>query len=262
MKKIVSLLVCLTLMSAGLWAGVVVQATVTNLPSNESYPQKMWARDGHLRMDVEDPGEDNMSVLFLGDRMVIVNHDERTYLEMDEATMREVGSKISEAQRQLDEQLKNLPPAQRQMMEKMMKERMGSMMGDVMEPPEVERAGSGSAAGYGCTRYNVLRKGEKMVELCAAPPSALEGGQELVETFQAMTAFLQEFLQSIPQAAEMAQGFMGAFAEIDGFPVMSRRFENGTAVEETEINSIESASLSGDLFAIPAGYKQQKIMGQ
>ncbi|HSR51310.1 MAG TPA: DUF4412 domain-containing protein [Acidobacteriota bacterium] len=262
MKKFVSLVICLTLMSVGLWAGVVVESTVTDLSSNQTHPQKMWAQDGLLRMDVEDPSEDNTSILFLGDRVVFVNHDERSYMEMDEETMREVGAKLSEAQRMLDQQLKNLPEAQRKQMEKMMKDRMGAMMGDVMEPPRVERAGSGSAAGYDCTRYDVLRKDEKIVELCAAPSSALEGGQELVESFHSMTAFMEDFLQSIPQASEMAQGYLGAFSEIDGFPVMSRRFQNGRAVEETEIKSIESSSLGGDVFAIPSGYKKQKMMGR
>ncbi|HSR67331.1 MAG TPA: DUF4412 domain-containing protein [Acidobacteriota bacterium] len=259
MKKLALAAIALTVLTANAWAGVVVEMTVTDLTNNQSRPAKIYAQDGLLRMDTEEPGEGSITVLFLGDSTAFILHEEQSYIEMDEETVARLSSQIDQAMKQMEEQLKNMPPAQREMMEKMMKDRMPNMMGEAMEPPVIEKGGTSQTAGYSCTMYEIYRKDEKVRELCAASRSELQAGEELVESFQAMAKFMQKMMEAMPQMSEMMEGTFAEFASIDGFPVMSRQFDDGQAVEETLLDSIQPMSLGPNIFKIPSGYKKQSV---
>ncbi len=78
-----------------------------------------------------------------------------------------------------------------------------------------------------------------------------------MDAFQAMAKFSSELLSSFRKGplAGLAENPLEVMDQIEGFPVVSRLFENGTAVSETTLKSAEGQDLAEDLFEAPQGYR-------
>ncbi len=208
-------------------------------------------------------------MIFRGDRreMIVVDHDEKTYVVIDEAAMAHLGGAISEAEAAMAEAMKNLPEKQRKELEKMMKG--GMMPGAQAARPktEVKRTGERETkAGYPCAKYDVLRDGQKTRELWVTDWDNLEGGDEAREAFTALADFFAEMLASLPQDGLLGGALAGGdnmFAEmkeIDGFPIVSRGFDDdGSLEEESTLRSATRRTLDPTEFEPPAGYKRQSM---
>jgi hypothetical protein len=119
------------------------------------------------------------------------------------------------------------------MMEQMMKGRMpeGMSMESAAQLPElrVEPAGSERAEQYSCDKYEVYRGQEETQEFCVVPVNQLAALGEVMDTFRTMARFtktLVEFTQLDPMA-NMTNNPFQILDEIEGFPVLTRQFENG-----------------------------------
>lgn len=65
------------------------------------------------------------TMIYQGDRReMVVDHDRKSYIVVNEQALQKVGDQLNQASRQIQEQLKNLPENQRAMVEKMMKGRL------------------------------------------------------------------------------------------------------------------------------------------
>ena len=62
-------------------------------------------------------------MIFRDDLFLMINHDDKTYTVIDEATLEQIGSRMSAAMTKMEAQLAQMPPEQRAMMEKMMQGR-------------------------------------------------------------------------------------------------------------------------------------------
>ena len=78
-------------------------------------------------MRAESAGPDGVTQVFVFDGtaqvMRMINYDKKTYTEMTKADVDRMGAQMAGAMAQMQEQMKNLPPAQRAQMEAMMKGR-------------------------------------------------------------------------------------------------------------------------------------------
>ena len=171
-----------------------------------------------------------------------------------------MGVKVNAAMQQMKEQMANMPPEQRAMMEQMLEQQMGAMM-DVTEealPTRVEETGSGSWPSGDCTQYAVFTGDAKTQDICAAPLSDIEGSDEAMAAFRNMAKFINSLADSMPGAlgAAMAENPMGLMEKIDGFPVHTIDYRDGEVASETTLQSIDEKSLDTALFAVPEGYRQ------
>ena len=112
------------LATAPLFAGVRIQMENTDLATNKTTTQVIMMDNTRLRVDADE----KTSMMFLTDggrnRMVILDKAKNTYQEIDEQTMKQMGQQVSGAMAQMEAAMKNMPPEQRAMMEKMMKGKM------------------------------------------------------------------------------------------------------------------------------------------
>jgi len=239
-----------------LFAGTRIQMEDTDLATNKTTTQVIMMDNTRLRVDADA----NTSMMFLTDggrnRMVILDRTRNTYQEIDEAMMKQMGQMASGAMAQMDAAMKNMPPEQRAMMEKMMKGKMPQAA--AAAPKTVYTAkGSGSVNGFSCTKYEGVRSGEKEAEVCAALPAQLKLTPSDFQVLDKMKQFSSSLLSAlasspirvnVPTAAGLESGY-------DGFPVQKTDFDNGQPTKRGELKSITRVSFSDADFSLGTAKK-------
>jgi hypothetical protein len=211
-----------------------------------------------LRIDTDvdvDTGEPENSMIFQADQELIymVDHDSREYLRMDKETMAKFASRMNEAMRQMEEQLAQMPEAQRKIMEDMMKKNMPQAEGDL----SVEVKSMGTEGDY--QKYEVWVGGEKMSEVWATSPEEVGIPANSLEVFTKMSAFyeeLMEVLASNPFFQSAGKNPFPGFAKMQGFPVRTLDVESGS---ETHMSEASMTEFPDGFFEPPSEFKAKKI---
>ncbi len=251
----------LLVLSAPLYAGVALDMVRTDTSGGEIERSQIFAQSGMLRID-SGGGQFSsaVSMIFLGDKFLVLDHDEKSYIIMDEAMLDAVSSKISDAMKQMEAQLASMPAEQRAMAEQMMQGQMSGMMGEQEATPiRVEAIGPGEWQGRACTRYAVFDGPEKSQDVCAAPLDQVDGAADMMEAFQGMAVFVTKLTESLPGplSASISDNPGAIMEQIDGFPVHSVEYQYGQASAEVSLESIEEQELEATVFAAPDEYELQ-----
>jgi len=245
------------------FAGVRLQMEITDLKTNKVIKQEMLLDNTRLRVNT-DAGN---SVLFLTDggrnRMVMLDKSRNEYTEIDQQTMNQLGQQMQGAMAQMEAAMKNMPPEQRAMMEKMMK---GKISGAAQAAPVAATVytakGSATVNGFACTKYDGERSGAKVSEVCAAPASAVKidaSDFQLFDKMREFTSGLQQAMKSLPIASNAPR-----FAErgFEGFPVQQIEFSNGQPVQRMDLKSLDQAALSDGDFSLGNAKKVELPQGR
>jgi len=250
-------------------AGVVYEIEVkdheSSPPRTESIEAAVEGR--HLKMGIASGGRRSQGeMIFRGDRreMIVVDHDEDTYTVMNKELIGNVAGQVGSAMSQMQEALKNVPKDQRDLYEKMMKERFPQAA--ARAKPELRKTGEhADRNGYPCVKYEVLRDGKKVRELWVTSWSNIEGGAETAAVFRDMASFFQEILDAIPSfggpgAAAPVDNPFTYMDEMEGFPVVTREFnDDGSLESEATLRGSQRRVLDLVDFEPPAGYKRQAM---
>jgi hypothetical protein len=245
-----------------LFAGVEMKLDTTDASGAITESVKLYAQSGKIRMeDTGDTSGQEMSMIFVGQEFIVVDHGDQSYIVMDEVMVQEMGVKVNAAMEQMRAQLADMPPEQRAMVEQMMQGQMAGMMASEKEslPTRVEEIGSGSWQSGPCTEYAVFEGEQKTQQICAAPLGEVEGADEAMAAFKNMAKFINSLAESMPGplGESMAENPMGLIDQIDGFPVRTIDYVDGQVSSETTLSSVADSDLDPALFAIPEGYTQQ-----
>jgi len=245
--------VCLAAaLATPLWAGVRIQVESTNLGTGETTKQEILLDAERLRLNMT--GKDsNTSVLFLTDggrnRMVMLDKGRNEYREMDQQTMNQMSQQVQGAMAQMQDAMKNMTPEQREMMEKLMKGKMGQLAGRGAAPVRTTYTakGGGSVNGFTCTKYEGTRGAEKVSELCAAKPSDIKFSPSDFQVFEKMTASMQSaFANMVGGGNYRPVGELG----YEGFPIESTTYSDGKIETKSELKNIARSSLSDADFSV------------
>ena len=272
MMKLCGILVLLAMTPCTSLAGVVFVFQRTELGAASKKVRTRISIEGRrLRIDdqVSDTGQAEVTIIFHGDsrKMVNIDHQRKQYMVIDQRTMEAMAGQMKAAMAKLQEQFKNMPPERRAMMEKMMKGRMGGMgtPPPAPAPPKVVATGrTGSAGGHACEVYEVLREGVKEREMCVMRWSKLSfgGGSDLGAVMKDMAAFTREMTSTASEGMSASGEQNNPFDfvdEVEGFPVSTRKFENGQLKSESVLESMEERPFDGSIFDPPAGYAEQNM---
>ncbi len=243
-------------------AGVALEMVTKDMSGNEKERSQIYAQDGFLRLDSDGgPFAADVSLIFDGNRFLVIDHGEKSYIIMDKEMLTRMTNKMNEAMEQMKAELASLPPEQRAMAEQMMARQMPGMMGDSEPPPppRVEATGEGEWGGRDCTQYDVFENNIKTQEVCAAPLDQVEGSAEMMDTFQSMAGFVKELSESLPgPLGSSFNDHPGMVAElIGGFPIHSVEFRMGKPDSEVTMESIREEQLASSKFEAPDGYQLQ-----
>lgn len=241
-------------------AGVSLDLVRKDMDGNEQERTHISSQGGKLRMDTDGgPYGTRATMIFLGDRFLVIDHDEQSYIVMDEAMLNEVSAKMNDALAQMEAQLAQLPAEQREMAEQMMKSRMSAMSEMVSAPLTVESAGPGEWNGTPCTRYAVYEGSDKSQDICAAPLDQVEGADEMMQAFRGMAAYVQKLTESLPGplASSLSSNPGAVMDQVKGFPIHSVDYRMGQATGESMLESVEEEALDESVFNAPEGYQRQ-----
>jgi hypothetical protein len=265
MKKLVTTSISMLLLSSSFaYAGVVMDMVTRNAFGQETDRSRIYAQSKMIRMDEVSGDKAENTMIFLGNEFLAVDHSDKSYIVMDEAMLDEVSSQISDAMKQMEAELANMPPEQRAMVEQMMKGRMQGMMGKQGTPPpapRVEATGSGKWQSYKCKQYSVFEGPDKTQDICAAKLDEIDGADEVMEGFRNMAAYMKKLTESMPMRSDEHMNPVELMKQIDGFPVHTIDYDNGVIAGEVSMDSVIEKDLDAGLFAAPEGYRRQDPFG-
>jgi hypothetical protein len=162
-----------------------------------------------------------------------------------------MAAQMSGMMAQLQEQLKNMPPAQRQQMEAMMAGR--GMPGMAAAKTEYKKTGTDKVGKWTCDKYEGLQDGKKTSELCTVDPKALGFAATDFEVTKQLAAFFQQLMpQNAGQMFAIGQNEQQGFS---GVPVRRSYSLLGQPMV-TELTEVTRQNFADATFAVPAGFQK------
>jgi hypothetical protein len=184
------------------------------------------------------------------DKLISIDTKKQSYHEMRiaqlEGAAHAAQGQTDAARAQMEQRMKDLPPEQRAMMEKM----MPNMPGAGAKPAAVSVKNTGetkSIAGYACTKY-VATQGDKTV-LVAWTTKDVKGFDGLRDDWLKFQKRMSSMNRMGPSG-----GMGDAYAQIEGFPM-----ETEMGPVKTVVTKVEARTTPASEFQVPAGYKQETL---
>jgi hypothetical protein len=180
------------------------------------------------------------------EKMYSINPGEKSYWVMTfaemEQMMKAATARMNAMKGQMEEQMKNMPPEQREMVEKM----MGVTAGGSKEAVSIKATGkTKTLLGYKSTQY-VARQGDKDMMTMFVTKGIGE--------FDGMRRDWEQFNKRLlSMGGGFAEGMAEAYTKIEGFP-MEMEIMGAT----TTVTKLEKKSTPPSEFEVPAGYTQTK----
>ena len=266
---------CLIAMLSPLFAGVVFEVEVKDKSGNDKKIENMTilSEGRNIRMNMTEPGQGNNSMIFNGDKraMIVLDHARKQYIVMDKTMMKGMMGQLNQAMGQMKDVLKNLPPEQAAMAEKMMKEKMGnSAAAKPRLKSELRKIGDKKEHnGYPVVKYEVYKGDRKVREMWVTDWDNVDGGKEIAQGFKEMGVFFQEMLDEfskldlpIDVTSQMDRNMFNVMNELDGFPVVTKEFNAaGEVISASSLRSSKQMSLSSGDFEAPADYRAEEMGG-
>jgi len=269
MLKILAVLVLTLGFSFHSFADVVFEMDQKQISPEAVHKTKGMVKGNNFKMDFyENSTKLDGAMIYRGDKkeMIMVNHQDKSYVVLDQATMNKLVSVMSEAMKQFEEAMKDATPEKREMMEKIMKGRMPGMGDSERVEPVLKKVGTGNVSGYSCTKYDVYREEAKISQYCVASWNSIEGGDEMKTVMLEMAQFMDMMAKSFSKS----EGIMGKqilfennvftrLRKLNGFPVQTIDYEDGNIESESNFVSSKKVNLDSADLEPPAGYKQQDM---
>jgi hypothetical protein len=204
-------------------------------------------------------GDASHLVIFRGDKQLywIIDHTNKTYQEITKQDIIKLKSKMDDAQKQMEESMKNLPEEQRAMMKNMM---AGKFTKETVKKIDYKEVAKGEKINqWSCTHYAGFSDGEKVQDIWFADGKQTGFNQEDFPVLKDMEDFYKSLTEQQPALFSVSfKEFQEEFGA-KGFPVKVIGFSQGKAVSTVEVTEIKQATFDAASFEIPAGYKKKEI---
>ncbi len=234
---------------------------------------KFLVLDKMLKLDSSSvDGDFNGEMIFRGEgeskKMIIVNHDEKSYFVIDEEAMKEIAAKLDNAMAMMEQALANVPESQREQFEIIMKQKMPEQPVPREKTELRPTSDTDTVNNYPCVRYELWKSGAKIRDLWVTDWKNIDGGNEVADAFQEMSEFFREMMDSLPQFGGGRQSLgdpsFEHLREMKGFPVLTSEFDtDGSLESEATLKSATSGEIDPDAFDPPKGYmKKEMFRGQ
>lgn len=225
--------------------GLVWESITQGGPAGDSgSPSTTYMMPGKMK-HVTDDG--NVIIVRLDQqKMYTLKPAEKSYWEMTftemEQLLKATTAKMEAMKGQMQDQLKNLPPEQREMVEKM----YGMSAGGKKEPVSISTTGKKKTiVGYPTTEY-VARQGEKEMMSMYVTKGIGE--------FDRMRRDWEQFNKRLlSMGGGFAEGMAEAYTKVEGFP-MEMEIMGAT----TTVTKLEKKATPASEFDVPAGFTRTK----
>jgi len=244
-------------------SGVVIEMQVTDVDGGgPSATDTIYSSGKMLRVDPHKSRDNgDASMIFRNDAMTLIDHEEKSCQTIDKAGLDELSAQLGGAMKQLEDALANVPAAQREMMENMLKDQMPAGFGGEAEPRRIETGETTKVGDYTCTTHTLYSGDRRVWEVCAADQDDIDGFSELMQGFTALSEFTAGLREMAAQTA-FANMIETPFADIEsvgGIPVRVRNYSDGELESESTLQSISRRDVDAAMFEPPQGYKVTKL---
>lgn len=258
--RIPAFIVAICLASSGTYAGAYLETASGAPGSKQPQVNKMWFDGGRMRTENGGQGEGAVAI-FKDQAMYVLNPQSKSYRKIDKATVDQLSGQMAQARKQMEAAMQNMPPERRAMMEKMMGQMGGAGGAAAANAPKRVLKNTGrteTVAGIKCTVWEASAGNQKEEELCAAPPGAVTGGDEMMQTLRAVGEMLKGFTEGFG-ANSKADNAWRDMDTIKGLPILTRSFDGGKVTSETRLAVARKESIAAGQFDVPAGYTEKKM---
>ncbi len=244
-------------------AGTALAGQVTTIhyqekepASSESKTGTMMFRDNLMRMEINQDDDAPNLIIFRGDKglLWVVDEAEKTYFQMDRATVEKMSDKLSAALKQYEAQLAQLPPEQRAQLEKMLKGRLPQPA--PKEKVEIRKTGeSATLEGYPCVRFDLYRGAEKDSEIWATDLANVPGAHNFSALLRSVGEFWEPIMNSFPGGRSPGELDFSALGGLNGFPIVVKNYDAaGRVSNEVHMTSITVKEMPDSIFEVDPGY--------
>jgi hypothetical protein len=231
------------------------RADVTIEMKHDGQPQLLYVTPHSFQTSLKEG-----MMIFRGDKSLLwmVDTKGKKYSELTEEDAKAMGAKLNDAMAQMQEALKNAPPAQRAMMEKMMKGQMGAMA-----PTERTVKATGEKKqinGFDCAGYLVSISDGRSTEVWAADPKSVKIEAADLAVLKDFGEFMKAMLPGMDQFADLIKDYENPGKDqVPGFPVMTiQKDASGKETWRSELVRIEKGSIPAEKFEVPANFKKEE----
>jgi hypothetical protein len=210
------------------------------------------------RMRSESAGPNGSQIMVFdgtAEVMRTIDTARKTYTEMTKADVERLGAQMSGAMakmQQMQEQMKNMPPAARAQMEAVMS-RGGLSMGAPTKT-EYRKAGTATVGKWSCDKYEGYQNNVKTSELCTVDPKVLGFTPADFQVTQQLASF---FKTMVPPGADQMFSVGGNDPQgFSGVPVR-RMYTIGGTQTVSELTDVSRQTFPDSVFAVPAGFTKQ-----
>jgi hypothetical protein len=259
MKRLIATAVAsvVALAATSAFAGVHIEHVTRNIKTKaqDGSAQTMLVQNGMLRNNASSSG----GMILKGSTIIIIDDKRKQYREMRKEDMKKMAEQAGAAMARMQEQMKNLTPEQRAMMEKAMGSQIAGGIGsgkpDVWTSKNLGR--SDSVEGRNCQLWTLSRNGALFEELCVVPYSSLPGKEDFQKVFKEMA----EAFEGLAKAMPNADASVKARTEINGYTVRSRMYDGNGQLRGTEtvMTKWVEESIPASAFEVPSGYTKAEL---
>lgn len=243
-------LIGLLVLIVSLPASAGVEAEIRSETEQQSSGDRLSVERGNVRFESEEN-----TIIIKNKTAYIVNNKDKSYQVFDEASAQQLKAQMGGAMAQLREQMKDLPPEQRAMVEQ--------MMGGTKTAPipaqnvEIKAAGrNDSIAGVSCRLMEIFVNNEKTEEICVADVDDIRGGAELMAGLKQLSETMAQFVEALGITSESDDFLFREFSRIDGFPLRVRSFADGELTDVRTFTNGNLVNLPDSAFDIPSGFRK------
>ena len=249
---------CFAFAAAPALAGLVGEFE-SKPPTGTATAGKMLVEPDRLRIESAEG-----TVIFRGDKQVLwmVSEKDKSYRELTKADVQKMADQMSTVMPQIEEQLKNMSPEERAMVEGMMKGKMGgAMAGAAAKKMFVKTGATETVNGFPCSIYDTMRGEDKIGRVWVTDYKSLGVTRDDMKAFDSMIAFIEPMmgpLKDMFSGLIQKSGAPDDKTAIPGFPIRTvTTGKKGDRVEE--VKSLKHETIPASVFDLPAGLKKESM---
>jgi len=214
----------------------------------------------HIRVESRSSGDESAFVFDAPKQTArMINLTKKTYTELTKADLDEIKGQMDAAMAQVQEQMRNLPPDQRALVEQMMRGR--GMATAALAAPKVEyrQTGTDKVGQWTCTKYEGTSNGQKTTEVCTVNPKEFGLTAADFEVARQLSEFMKSMLPQMQDSAFVNGTTQGE--GFDGVPVRRTSFRNGSVDTVSEVTEVRRQAFPATAFEAPSGFRKEEMPG-
>lgn len=191
-------------------------------------------------------GDHEFIAEFATGQFTVIDNKKREYFVITKQDIEAMTAQMQAQKKQMDEKMKDMPPAVR--------EKMAGMLGGIAQSIDVQKGvGGRTIAGYACDNW-IISMGEMMKnEQCMTTQLQLP-----LQTWDAVKSFSSAMAGMAPMAQNMSSMY-DKFKEMKGVPLASTstiKVMGRTTTSSTEVTEVKKGPIADSAWAVPTAYKK------